>query len=197
MPPFAPEPAEQRRRAVVFLEQCLQDPTVSTPSTPRLFGAESAERGGKRPNRQLNPSKNSHLKRQPAPGPFQEEGEEQQGVPKRVKTPATSLVPFQSEAAEDDFVCETDSSDSNCGDQRPKDTVFALGWQSAQQFTASGFWKENADEVTERPKRAYDNTRRKAAAAYSRQGKEGFYKANGIDQNRLEKLFESPSCSCA
>lgn len=186
MPPFEAEPAERPRKPAPVLKQCLQDPVHSKPLGSQLFGDEPAEssRSSKRiPKRSF--------------APFQDEGEETERSKKscssnRSKASTRTHVPFQPEESEDD----SSSDDSGNDYFQPKQTVFALGWHSAQKFVAGSFWKENLDEKKpdEAPKRAYDNSKRKASAAYARQGTGGLFKANGVDPQRLQKLFGSPSC---
>lgn len=81
--------------------------------------------------------------------------------------------------------------------QVKKETVFSFGWSSVASFQKATFWREQMDdEKAQKPKRAYDNSKRSKAAAYSRTKSRGFYKRNGLDPSRLEKLFAT-NCLCA
>lgn len=195
MPPFGDEPAERGSGKISFLKHCVRDPDRQRPPvvTTGPFQPEPAEPvrgGGKVPARSSK-----------AFVPFQDEGDEEDPVSQRPpankkrKTPQARAIPFQDEPEEGQSDVAS-SSDGSGGEYQPKDTVFALGWQAVQHFVKGSFWKENMDERTSKPKRTYDNSKRSAEAVYARKENQGTYKANGLDPNRLRRLFGAPSCHC-
>ena len=200
MPPFGAEPAEKSTSSHDrFLHQRVRDPKRgTTPSKSTVFGPEPCESGRKVTNKnRCDVVKASAL-------PFQDEGEESLGTTLKSKRPRVERVtaaPFQCEPEESQpssSCIEMSSSDGDEADHyKPADTVFALGWMSTQRFTEGSFWKENSDEKKPAAKRAYDNSRRAAGAAYTRQSTQGAFKNNGTDPERLQTLFRSSSCHCS
>ncbi len=187
MPPFDTEPAEPRRsQGRSFLKQHLRDPPPCDYDVSRVFGAEPAE-SVRRVKPKVKPKQQTL--------PFQDEGDEPQSSGGRRQLKSSRISPFQDEPGEN-----SESSSTSFGDegqaQQCIQTPFALGWESAQRFTSGSFWKENMDEKTTKPKRRYDNSTRAAAAAYARKGKEGMFSENGMNPERLQKLFSATSCQC-
>jgi len=209
MPPFGDEPTEKDSRPLGFLSFC--DASAPRPSKRKpsasAFGPESAESeprgfvGGTRPHKVAT-------KR-----PFEDEdGEGVTPQPSKSMNYARKSTVFADESSEDDsgkfskpFGDEGGESDSmslSSGDEASfvpkKDTVFTFGWNSVSTFKQATFWKENMDNEAAKPtKRQYDNSKRAAKAVYARRESKGFYKRNGMDPARLQKLFSAPSCSCA
>jgi hypothetical protein len=209
MPPFGDEPTEKDSRPLGFLSFC--DASAPRPSKRKpsasAFGPESAESeprgfvGGTRPHKVTT-------KR-----PFEDEDDE--GVtpqPSKSMNYARKFTVFADESSEDDsgklskpFGDEGGESDNmslSSNDEASfvpkKDTVFTFGWNSVSTFKQATFWKENMDNEAAKPtKRQYDNSKRAAKAVYARRESKGFYKRNGMDPARLQKLFSAPSCSCA
>ena len=192
MPPFANEPAEKIPKGPSFLKQHLRDPVSQHQKRPTLFGAEPAENVIDKPRPKPKPKPKSGFV------PFQDELEEgdssRPNKPTKRSAPSHSL-PFQPEQCEDND--GSSSSSEGVSYEKPKDTVFALGWQSLHTFKAGSFWKENMDGVQPKPKRTYDNSKRAATASYGRQENAGSIRANGTDPKRLQMLFESPACQCS
>ena len=189
MPPFGKEPAEVGSKRTPFLKQHLHTPAPKSRLPAAAFQPEPAEEEvcstpGRRPS---NPLSSSSF------NPFGAEPEE--GHRKRPRPVATS-TPFGAEADEGDG----DSDLSSEFNEPPEpETVFAMGWQGLQRFVAGSFWKQHSNEGEDlkKPKRAYDNARRQADAAYKRKSTAGFFKNNGVDPERLQKLFNAPMCGCA
>lgn len=212
MPPFADEPVEKSSRPLGFLS-FRHAPKQRTP--PSLFGPEAAETAGDCGD--VGPVARSSQKR-----PFQEDGYEsgdenpKAGISKVAHQPKassssvfgdegsedesgtatnTGTAPFGEEAGESD---ETNSSNDESTFQIKSDTVFAFGWSSVSGFQKATFWRENMkDEKAIKPKRAYDNSNRSKNAVYARENSKGYYKRNGVDPARLQKLFNATMCSCA
>ena len=189
MPPFGKELAEVGSKRAPFLKQSLHTPVPKSRLPAAAFQPEPAEEEVCSPltaRRPSNPSSSSSF------NPFGAEPEE--GQRKRSRPVAPSTTPFGAEAD------EGDSDSSSDFDAKPQpETVFAMGWQGLQRFVAGSVWKEhsNEGELVKKPKRAYDNTRRQADAAYKRKDTCGFFKNNGVDPHRLQKLFNAPTCGCA
>ena len=189
MPPFEDEPAESsKRKPVPFLKQSLRG-RQKDDSSLVPFGAEPAESSRGKPSLKV---KKEPVKRPTVP--FQDEGEESVSCHKKLKpTPG----PLQREPAESKAERPSDSSSgSDFEEPKPPETPFSLGWEAAHRQVSGNFWKQNLDETVQKPKRPYDNSKRQANAAYVRKGTHGFFKSNGVDPARLEKLFGSPSCNC-
>lgn len=197
MPPFGNESGEKTSRPLGF----LSFRNASTPkSATEIFGPERAEAE----------AKGRSVKR-----PFSDELDD--GQSSEVKQETTSLkqtmvfgdeesedsdtcnTPFgkeYGESGENDDQCSTSSNDEN--DFQPKESVFAFGWSSVVTFQKATFWKENMNDENAKPKRrAYDNSKRSAKAAYTREGSRGHFKKNGLSPERLQKLFQAHSCACA
>ena len=210
MPPFGDEPKEKDSRPLSFLS--FRDASAPRPSqrqrSASVFGPEGTESSsypsGSRP-------KQGATKR-----PFEDEDIEDVIEPRPSKSMsyARKSTAFADESSEDDLGKvgkaskpfrdeggESDnslSSDDDASFVPKKDTVFTFGWNSVSTFKKANFWKENMDNEKAKPtKRQYDNSKRAANALYERSGSKGFYRRNGMDPARLQKLFSASSCSCA
>lgn len=172
MPPFGSEPAERAAPKAFFLK-----PNVPKAKS-RIFAPEPEEGGH---GRSLTASASRKRK------PFQpEDADDEMEAALGVSHPTL----FQPEGAGG-----TSSDDTEEGGP-PEPTVFSLGWRSVETLLAGNFWKEHGDEKASKTKRAYDNSKRKEVAQYKRKQHQGHFKANGVDPERLEKLFALPSCKC-
>ena len=120
---------------------------------------------------------------------------------KKLKSEASSGKPFQDEASEE-------SSDSNDDpDSNPflpkTESVFSLGWQTVHSFQKATAWdrhqKEEDKKQKDMKKRAYDNSKRSAAAKEA--GNFGHprkvFESRGKDSDRVNKLINLHTCSCA
>ena len=171
MPPFGSEPGERQPPKNTFHKP------VSHGLTKPIFGQEPAEQ-----ERSRAPTR-SEKKRKP----FEAEDAEAE-MQEAFNKPSR----FQAE------VGETSSSTGDDGFEAPRaDTVFSLGWQNVEQLLKGTFWKDNCDQPAVKvQKRIYDNSKRKENAQYARQSRQGAFKANGTDRQRLQQLFSQPACSC-
>ena len=151
--------------------------------------------------------------------PFEDEDDELQSRSSNVKAHSKALSSiFGDEPSEDesgpkprphgsdkpfgDEGCESDQDGSDSSNDESymvkTESVFTFGWNSVATFKKATFWRENMnDEKAKRPKRTYDNSKREAAASYTRKKSRGFFKRNGVDPARLQKLFGATSCACA
>lgn len=214
MPPFGDEPdEEQGDKPLNFLSfRHAAKPTANL--RPRsIFGAEPAESQPDPLIAQTSSAKFKSVPKRPfqdetvedAPtkvsrgnrlGLFGDEGEEGESGCQ----PATSQL-FGAEGSEDD---RAPSSGQGSSGEEPEDgftvkqeSVFAFGWNSVSTFKKSTFWRENMDDLKAKPKkRAYDNSKRSASAAYLREKSKGVFKRNGLDPARLSKLFDAKACLC-
>lgn len=192
MPPFGKEPAEQGSKPKRFLDQRLHDPSAKRRAPHKIFGHEPAESevgaGSQSVRTWSGGSASSSSQSQKRQFPFQDESEEPDS--------GTTPLPFQDEGEETFGGGRGSSSDEEQFDRKGT-SIFAMGWEAMQKFVAGHFWKEKGAEHNpeQKPKRAYDNSKRSAEAAYKKKG--GVYKANGIDPNRLAKLFNTTACQCA
>ena len=109
--------------------------------------------------------------------------------------------PFQDEASEESSG-SNDDPDSN--PFLPKtESVFSLGWQTVHSFQKATAWgrhqKEEDKKQKDMKKRAYDNSKRSAAAKEA--GNVGHprkvFESRGQDSDRVNKLINLPTCSCA
>lgn len=211
MPPFDDEPAEESAKPLNFLSFRHATGTRQSKPAVQLFGPEGAESAGdggvvksrpKRPfedegdetNGEPGPSKACSTNKSAAHSIFGDEGSEDE-QPNLLPTKKPVLFGDESDESEAD---QSFSSNDETAFQLRKDTVFSFGWVSVSTFKKATFWRENMNDATaKKPKRQYDNSKRSGKAAYKRQKTHGFYKRNGVDPDRLRKLFDSPSCSCA
>lgn len=206
MPPFGDEPREKVPKPLAFLNLSHASAKSGTQrGRPRsVFGAEPAEAVdetdcvGRR--EVARPPTKPASKR-----PFQDEGCEDgdcQGRRKLTFPKSSTSHPtlFGDEGSEDDAASDGDSS-SNSGAEgfaAQQNTVFTFGWSSVSTFQKATTWREQIDDPkASREKRAYDNSKRAQEASYSKQESTGFYKRNGLDPARLQKLFAATTCSCA
>lgn len=198
-PPFQTELEEEQVKPLPFLSSRVRD-HPSKRGAPKLFAAEPAESSEPGP---------CHRRQRQVPGGSQQP---QHGVkPKKVKT--TSV--FGEEGEEDDLQKDSkhvattlfgveleeqeESTDGDDVDFEPTSkSVFAFGWHSLSSYKSASFWKENMDDPkSEKSRRTYDNTKRKASAMYTRRGSGEVYKKNGIDPARLHKLISATECHCS
>eukprot|EP00435_Cladocopium_sp_Y103_P042234 s474_g11.t1 len=215
MPPFDDEPAEKNPKPLSFLK-LSHAPASAKRRAPqhRVFGDEPSEpvdagRGvGCRARANTAPSTNPVRKR-----PFGDEDDE--GSSKLSCSKSSCPPLFGDEVSEDDaspqktkvatkpFADET--SEGNTSSQSSseekfevkRDTVFAFGWGSVATFKKATVWRENMDDPkSSKPKRNYDNSKRAKDAQYLRERTKGFYKRNGLDPARLQKLFDANTCLC-
>lgn len=203
MPPFGvekEEPADEKRLPYLSLGGLPSRPKRAA-SGP--FGAESSEhvtepvQGSQqaRPRREA-PTSSSH-------GPFHAEPDEVLGRTTtssqgKTRPPRSLSGIFGSEPAEESSVePESDSSEDEQANFRgTSQTVHSLGWHSLLDLKKATFWKGNMDSAPTKKKRRYNNSNRQAQAAYARKNTEGAFQRNGVDPQRLKKLFELPSCQC-
>ena len=207
MPPFSDEPAEQKSKPLAFLNLSHVPTSAAKRRAPQrcLFGDEPAESvdadtgrgvgwtsgakpGRKRPFNEKLDSKSttSHATL------FGDEGSEDDADP-----PKKNMVPkaFADEESEGGG-----TSSQSSGEEKfivKRDTVFAFGWDSVATFKKATAWRENMDDPqASKPKRNYDNSKRAKDAQYMRRDSKGYYKRNGLDPTRLQKLFDANTCLC-
>lgn len=202
MPPFGAEREERPPpKKPGFLS--LSHAPKSRPSRAfTVFGAEPAENAC---HSELNRAGGltSSLGRCSAAlptGPFGSEPDEERTQP-RAKIPRTvSASVFGDEPEETSGEAEHDSGDSGSDDDflPQKETVFSLGWHCVTNLQYSSFWKDNiADPKSKRVTRAYDNSKRRSSAAYTREQHKDLQKKNGADPERLKRLFQAGQCQCS
>ena len=190
MPPFGKESSEASEKRLPFLSLGRHAAPKAAGKPSGAFGAEKAESscGSRAPKRvkSENPSGNFI--------PFQDEDDESSQPPQ--KNPK-AFCPFGDEPDEDEEQSASEQSGAEESFELTSSSVFALGWQSILSFKQATFWKANQDDHTgSKPKRTYDNSKRKANALYIKKDT-GSFKKNGSDPQRLAALFKQPACRCA
>ena len=85
------------------------------------------------------------------------------------------------------------SDDSSTSDVKP--SALNFGWQNLHAACKSQFLKDAAKAGKQvKPRRAYDNSKRVAGAAYSR--KRDVFKARGLCMKRLATVLGNDRCWC-
>ena len=178
------------------------------------FGAEKEEAPNSKPLPFLSVRSHDRVKQLPSCGPFGSEPAESFSGPPSKKPcsqpsqsrhqPSTRSVLWGAEPEEVDNEVNigqplSGSSSGSEGEYRGSaNTVFSLGWNTLLDLKKASFWKESVNTViSDKKKRKYNNTERAAMASYSRQNSAGYFKENGVDVARLQKLFALPTCQCA
>lgn len=156
MPPFGKESSEPNARPLPFLSLShAPNAAKARRKATRAFASEAAER--------VTPSvpKNEPFRKQPrlAQLPFQNEDAESNSHSSTTR----KQRPFGDEDSE-----HMDSNSDSAGEDDFKVTsssVFSLGWQNLMSFKNSSFWSNNQDDKSgAKPKRKYDNSKRKSEA---------------------------------
>lgn len=208
MPPFGKEGHERAAKRLAFLsfgDVAKKKPRPKTsqsspPSAQQPHSRPSTIFGAEREEHDELDAGSLEGRRQSQSGPFGSESEEPM-FPRAPQRPGRPSV-FGREAEEDnssecDCACSSSDEEGSDGDfVGNSDSVFALGWNSLLAFSKASGYQKVQDNGPSRKKRAYDNSNRKAAAAYVR-STSGVYKKNGTDEKRLEKLFGAAACNCA
>lgn len=189
MPPFGKESSEPNARPLPFLSLShAPNAAKARRKATRAFASEAAER--------VTPSvpKNEPFRKQPrlAQLPFQNEDAESNSHSSTTR----KQRPFGDEDSE-----HMDSNSDSAGEDDFKVTsssVFSLGWQNLMSFKNSSFWKNNQDDKTgAKPKRKYDNSKRKSEALYIKKDNAGALKKRGSDPARINSLLDEPTCRCS
>ena len=133
----------------------------------------------------------------PQAKPFGVEGEEAPPKPKKLRR---SNAPVKKPFAEEPPEAEEEHSTSDVEIQSTP-SFFALGWETLTAYNKATAWKakEKEDELQMKAskKRAYDNTKRKAAAtAKPSEDGPGTFARNGASPQRIQNLL-AQDCQCA
>ena len=192
MPPFGREGTEPNARPLPFLSLShAPNAAKAQRKATKAFGSEAAER--------VTVQAPAVPKSQPVR-----------------KQPRLSHLPFQNEEAESNLHSSTtrkeypfadedsehmeSNSDSVAEDdfKMTSSSVFSLGWQNLLSFKNSSFWKNNQDDETgAKPKRKYDNSKRKSDALYIKKDQAGALKKRGSDPARINSLLDESTCKCS
>ena len=217
MPPFGSEPKEKETKRLSFLS-LAPAPKPRVQANVKVFGHEPAEPGdsvefpfGTEPEEGGGIPQNQ----QAFVGPFGAEPEEESviGRPRKTKStissssasvrkPTPTLFGAEPEEGNDS---DEPGSDASSSDEPGKtkyelkaDTVFCFGWKAVLDVEKASLWQKNMDHERSAPqKRRYDNSKRSATALYVRKQNTGVFKQNGVDPERLQKLFAAATCCCA
>ena len=219
MPPFDDEPCEKIPRPLGFVSFRDAADSKRKPLRPKIFATEPAEPDLGAAGVETRAS--TSVSRLASKRPFEDEDDEGacQSYPSKVKHEKQRIpslygdetteddqalplkkhwtTPFGDEGDEDSCPSSGDELVDESFDVK-QDSVFSFGWNSVSTFKKATFWRENMnDEAAVKPKRAYDNSKRSSEATYARQKSKGFYRRNGVDPTRLQKLFDATQCLCA
>ena len=198
MPPFQTESEEKQVKPLPFLSSRVRDHQPK--GAPKLFAAEPAEPCHRRqqqvPGVSQQPQHGVKSKMVKNTSVFGDEGEETDISDLQKHRSHVANTVFGAELEEQEESTDGDASDADF--EPTSKSVFAFGWHSLSSYQSASFWKENMDDPkSEKPRRKYDNRKRKASAMYARKRSGDVYKKNGTDPARLHKLVSGTQCFCS